>query len=150
MASQMQFHGLPEWKALLESYNIHLIVTYSIDEFTGQLVPLIPALLHDKDWHLLYVDTNSLIFLRSDPENMEILKRFELPGEQVWDEVISEASIRSQMLSNNVNLYITLGDAYFAKKDYLTAVAVYLIAKRIDPLNRVANERLTLLKTFIH
>ena len=146
-ASPISFYGVPEWKALLVAYKVNFIVTFSINEFSGRLVPLIPALLDDPEWHLIYLGNTSLIFLRESPENMEILQKFSMPKEWAWNEVITEAAPKAVNLRRNVNFYITLGEAFLGKKDYTNARMYYLKAKEIDPGNSIATERLDYLNT---
>ncbi len=146
-ASPISFYGVPEWKALLAAYKVNFIVTFSINEFSGRLVPLIPALLNDPEWHLIYLGNTSLIFLRESPENMELLQKFSMPKEWAWNEVITEAALKAVNLRRNVNFHITLGDAFLGKKDYANAKMSYLKAKEIDPGNSIVNERLDYLNT---
>jgi hypothetical protein len=146
-ASPISFYGVPEWKALLGAYKVNFIVTFSIIEFSGRLVPLIPALLNDPEWHLIYLGNTSLIFLRESPENTEILQKFSIPKEWAWNEVITEAAIKAGNLRKNVNFHITLGDAFLGKKDYAKAKMYYLKAKEIDTGNSIVKERLDYLNT---
>lgn len=142
------FGGIPEWKAFLKVYRVNFIVTFSVGQFVGRLVPLIPALLKDPEWHLIYMDDNSLIFLRENPQNMEMIKRFGMPKEWAWNEVAVEAGIKARDFRRNINFYITMGDAFFAKKSYKDAKVAYLKAKEIAPYNRIVIERLETLKTY--
>lgn len=146
--SNLTFQGLPEWKAMLNAYNVEFIITFSVDEFRGGLSPLIPALISDPEWHLIYMDDISLIFLRDSPGNEEILKRFEMPKQWAWNEVITEAGLKARGIKNNANFYITMGDAFVAKKDYARAKSFYLRAKQIDPSDQTAEERLNLMQVF--
>lgn len=147
-ASSLHFKDLPEWKAFLNAYNINFILTFSVDEFSGKLFPLIPALLNDIEWHLIYMDNNSLIFLKNSPENMEIINRFGMPKEWLWNEVVMEATIKANYFRRNSNFYITMGDAFFAKKTYQDAKAAYLKAWEINPDSNVIKKRLDLIKAY--
>jgi hypothetical protein len=93
-ANSENFAGIPQWQAYLKAYKIDIIITYSIEKYTGRLLPLIPALLNDQEWHLVYISANSLIFLRDSPENGEIIKTFGLPKEWLWNEVIAEKALK--------------------------------------------------------
>lgn len=144
-ASPVVLYDMPEWKALLRAYNINFIVTFTVNEHSGKLVPLVPALLNDPEWHLVYMTSNALIFLRESLETLEIIKKFEMPKEYLWDEVITEAISKFNNLRGNINFYITLGDAFFAKKDYVNAWKIYSKASEIDPGNNIIRERLYIL-----
>jgi hypothetical protein len=146
-ASNQSFAGMPEWKAYLQAYNINFIVTYSVRRYSGQIGPLVPALMQDPDWQLIYRDSNSLIFLRNSPENAEMVRRLGLPKEYIWDEVISEAFLRLGYGSNPTNSYITIGDAFFAKRDYPNAKQAYLKAFETAPSHQGIRQRLDFLNT---
>jgi hypothetical protein len=148
LANTQEFDGIPLWKAYLTSYNINFIITYSVDKYNGSLVPLIPALVNDPQWNLIYMDDISLIFIKESPENTNLIKSFTLPKEWVWNEVITEAVIKSKDSPNRINFFITIGDAFFAKKDYKDAKATYLKALRADPNSAIVNERLKFLKAY--
>lgn len=145
-AHPKRMEGIPEWKAMLNAYNVNLIVTYSVGNFTGKLVPLVPALLNDPEWHLIYFDNISLIFVKDGAENSEIIKKYDLPKEWLWNEVAVEAALKARDYGNNISYYITEGDALFRKQSYIDAKTAYLRALQIDPKNSVVRKRLDLLR----
>lgn len=150
-ASSKSFENLPEWKALLKLYNVNFIITFSVDKFTGLLVPLIPALLSDPEWHLVYMDRISLIFLRESPEAIELIKKFEIPKEWLWNEVITEAALKAMhSLSRNIriNYYVTIGDAFFAKKNYDEAKTAYSNALKLGPENIAVRKRFDIFNNY--
>jgi hypothetical protein len=142
--------GMPEWKTYLEHYNVSMIITYSVEHFSGRLIPLIPALLNDPQWNLIYADEISLVFARETPENSDIIRRFQLPKEWIWHEVISEAQLKSRgFFSRQVqaNFLITMGDAYLSTKNYEYAKASYLRAWQTDPDNQMVRSRMQFLNS---
>lgn len=144
---------LPEWKALLNAYEIKFIITYSVNSFSGQLVPLIYAVLTDPEWNLIYMDDISLIFLKDSPENKDILQRHGMPKEWLWHEVIKEAALKSGgFWSANIqsNFSLTMGDAFFAGKNYREAKDAYLKALKSNPENSFAREKLAILGYYGH
>jgi hypothetical protein len=146
-ASPENIAGLPAWKAFLNVYNVSSIITYSVGNFTGRIVPLIPSLLHDPEWRLVYFDNISLIFVRDNVQNSEIIKRFDLPKEWLWNEVAVEAALKSHDYRGNINYLITEGDALLQKQSYADAKAAYLKALQIDPQNRLVQKRLDFVRT---
>jgi hypothetical protein len=146
-AYQEKLAGLPEWKAILNAYDVDSIITYSVGNFSGRLVPLIPALLHAAEWHLVYFDDISLIFVKESSGNDEIIRKFELPKEWLWNEVAVEAAIKSQDHRNNVNYLITEGDALLQKQSYIDAKATYLKALKIVPGNGLVQRRLDFIRS---
>jgi hypothetical protein len=140
--------GMPEWKAILRAYRVDFILTFSVDIFSGRLVPLVRALLIDPDWHLIYMDNISLIFLRESSENRSLIDRLELPKEWLWNEVAVEAALKAKDYGWNANFYITMGDALLAKKSYQEAKYAFMKAQRINPENDVVKRRLEFLRAF--
>jgi len=141
-ASPKKFAGIPEWKAMLQAYNIKLILTYAVAHDTGQVLPLIPALIEDPEWHLIYMDDNSLIFLKNSPENIEVIEKYDMPKEWAWNEVIIEATQKSKEYWGNANFYLTIGDAYLKKDNYREARSAYLKASELYPQNEKVKEKL--------
>ena len=136
-----RFEGRPEWRDMLSAYNINWILTFSVDNFSGKLVPLVYALLNDPEWHLIYMDNISLIFLRDLPENKDLIQRFGLPKEWLWNEVAVEATLKAGSIKNNANFYITAGDAFLAARNFRDAGQAFLKALDRDPGNGIAQQR---------
>jgi hypothetical protein len=142
------FGGMPAWKAMLKAYEINFIITFSVSEFSGKLSPFIPALLYDQEWQLVYMDNNSLIFIKNIPENSEIINRFGMPKEWLWSEVITEARIKMRNIPWNSNFHVTIGDAFYQKGSYMNAKSYYEKALSLDPRNTTAQEQLQLLNSY--
>jgi len=143
--------GIPDWKELLDKYGIKFMVVYSVNSFSGRLLPLIPAMLNDQEWHLIYLDSISLIFLRDTSENRPVINKFGMPKEWLWSTVVSEARLKSGgFWSKGVlsNFYATAGDAFFARKYYREANLEYMKALSVDPENSAARKRLELLRSY--
>jgi hypothetical protein len=146
-ASRMPVAGVPEWKAILNAYRVNYIITYSVWNHSGRLVPLIPALLKDPEWHLVFMDNISLIFLRVTPENMDLIRRFGMPKAWLWNEVAVEAGLKAKSYPWNINFYITMGDAFYAKGSFAEAKNAYQKALERDPASAAARKRMELLRT---
>ena len=137
-----QFQGKPEWQNMLNAYNVNFILTFSVDNFSGRLVPLVYALLNDAEWRLIYMDNLSLIFIRDLPENQDIIQKFGLPKEWLWNEVAVEATIKAGSAKGNPNFYITAGDAFLATRNFRDASQAFSKAIAVDPSNGIARQRL--------
>lgn len=140
-ASGRSLSGLPEWRSVLNRYGIELVVTYSINRHQGKVFPLISALLEDDEWQLIYLDRNSLIFIRDIPVNRELIGRFRKPKNMVYDQIILEAMDKVSV-SQNPALYITIAEAFSMKKMFQEAAIAYRQAITLDPHNNVAIARL--------
>jgi hypothetical protein len=143
--------GPPEWKMLLDTYNINFILTYSVNSFSGQLLPFIQALFNDPEWHLVYIDNISMIFLKESPANKELIQRFGMAKEWIWNEALSEALLKSGGFWNNVvqsNFHTTIGDALLARKNYSEARVEYLKALQLNSTNNTARKKLSILSYY--
>jgi len=148
-ASQKPVEGLPEWKAFLNAYKINFIIAFSVGNFSGRLVPLIHALLNDPEWHLVYMDNISLVFVRDSEDNSGIIRQFSFPKEWLWNEVAVEAALKAKDSPNRGNYYETMGDAFFAKRSYIEAREAYTKALDLKPGNTRLRNQIDLLESIM-
>lgn len=80
----------PLWKKLLEKYNIDLIVHEACGQYQKEMYPLTLRLIKDDEWTLIYLDGKMLIFARNTEKNLGIVKKYRLPKELIYDEIILE------------------------------------------------------------
>ncbi len=146
-ANLQQFGDIPEWQAFMKAYNINFIITYSVNDFSGKLIPIIPFIMNDPEWLFVYMDNNSLIFVKESPENSGIIEKYSMPKKWVWNEVITEAAYKVKKVPEKTNFYITMGDAFFAKQDFQDARTMYLKAREFNPSNPVVIQRLNSLNS---
>ncbi len=76
MATANKGTEIPEWKSILEYYNISYIVLPFTTGPSGSFLPIVKALLDDKDWILVFFKSNSLIFVKNRSENFTVIKQF--------------------------------------------------------------------------
>ncbi len=84
----------PLWRVLLRIHDIEVIVHEASNCFTGELYVLPLALIRDEEWKLVYSDGRALIFVKDIPKFRDIIDRYELPKEQVYDEIGMENATR--------------------------------------------------------
>jgi hypothetical protein len=82
----------PLWKALLDKYNIDLIVHEATADFTGDIYILTLRLINDDDWVLIYLDGIMQIFIRNDKKYSDIINKYKKPKELVYDEIMIETA----------------------------------------------------------
>jgi len=80
----------PLWKKLLEQYKIDLIVHEACEQFTKEIYTLTLRLIKDDEWTLIYLDGKMLIFVRNNEKYSGIIKKYRLPKELIYDEIILE------------------------------------------------------------
>jgi hypothetical protein len=147
LASSIPIAGFPEWKSILKAYNIRIILTSSIDKFSGKMFPFIKTLVNDHEFKLVYFDDYSLLYIRNDKENKDIIEKFGMPNEWAYNVVITECAKGIKSIPNNINFYITMGDAFAIKMDFQDAKDIYMKGLKIDPENKIIANRLKMLKS---
>ncbi len=79
------------WYGLMDKYEIDFVVGRTTDPLNGMLFPLFFKLMHDKNWKLIYADGSSVIILKDNGRNDEILKKFRpLPLSAIFPQIIME------------------------------------------------------------
>lgn len=102
----------PLWKKLLDQYNINLIVHEACVPYTKDLYPLVLRLLKDDEWVLIYLDGTMLVFVRNTEKYSGLIKKFKLPKELIYDEIIFEALPFVKRRVPSSPPYSSLGFAY--------------------------------------
>lgn len=129
----------PLWEKLLEQHNINLIVHEACGQFTKELYPITLRLLRDDKWALIYLDGSMLIFVRNIEKNSAIIKKFSLPKELIYDEIILETV---PFVSRRVAIstpYSSLAFALMMKGKYAEARIMIDAALALDKNDLTAN-----------
>lgn len=129
----------PLWKKLLDEYNINLIVHEACAPYTKDLYPLVLRLLKDDEWVLIYLDGTMLIFVRDTEKYSSIIKKFKLPKELIYDEIIFEALPFVKRKVPSSPPYSSLGFAYMMRGSYQSAKIMIDAALALDKNDLVAN-----------
>jgi hypothetical protein len=82
--------SMPGWKEILHRYGVTYIVTKTLDS-SGMILPLIPALLNDPDWSLVFSDGLFVVFVRNLPETREFVRKYQIPKSTTLRHIIAEA-----------------------------------------------------------
>jgi hypothetical protein len=79
------------YKRTLEFFNIDIVMIPGCDAVSGTLIRLVPALLDDPAWALVYVDQHALVFVRDSAKNDEIIRKFRRPGIEACSNIYTMA-----------------------------------------------------------
>jgi hypothetical protein len=101
------------WRQLLDKYDIDYIVGRISHPSTGQLFPLFLKLMHDDAWQLVYMDGNSVIMVKDNQKNGEILQEF-VPRDK---RLLYNEAILENINKDSPEAYETLAYAFFMKGD---------------------------------
>jgi len=129
----------PLWSRLLEQYSIDLIVHEACTEVTKEIYPLTLRLLNDDDWILIYLDGTMQIFIRNEEKYSNIIEKFKLPKEFIYDEIILETIPFVKMKMPISTPYSSLAFALMMKGKESDARKMIDAALAIDDNDLVAN-----------
>lgn len=104
------------WEKILDKYKINFIITNSMYFDSGDLFPLIAALINSNNWILIYKDEKSLIFIKNNEKNKFYIEHFKLSKDKIYDEIISEAHNLLKLNPSIKGVYASLRFAYMHKK----------------------------------
>ena len=83
-----------KWKRLLEEKHIEVIMHEATNVFTGELYPIAMRLLLAKEWRLVYMDGKVMIFVKDIPRFRNVIKKYEISKEKIFDEIGMENAPR--------------------------------------------------------
>lgn len=101
----------PLWRRLLDHYNVNLILLPILDVY-GNVPSLILKLADDTEWVPVYADLISVVFIKNKEDNQEIIDRFRLSKDYVYNIIIAHASKLAIYNNDNPQLMITLGRTF--------------------------------------
>lgn len=136
--------GIPAWKAILEAHNVKYVLT-PFSKYGGGVVPLVYALLEDRDWLPVFADYNSVIFVKDLPINSDVVKRYAISKDYLIIYFFDICNRQIAANPNNIAAYITEGDLFMATSRVNEARQAYEKALQIMPFNTTAAEKLKLL-----
>ena len=113
--------GKPNWKEILQRFDVNTIVTRASTIDTGQKYPLLDRLSESDDWHLVFNSESSMIFVRSGSVHPIWLKRHERPKEQIDNTVLSEANLMIRYNAGRYMAWWEMAQIYMKRKQYARA-----------------------------
>ena len=113
--------GKPNWKEILQRFDVNTIVTRASTIDTGQKYPLLDRLRASDDWHLVFNSESSMIFVRSGSVHPRWLKRHERPKEQIDNTVLSEANLMIRYNAGRYMAWWEMAQIYMKRKQYARA-----------------------------
>jgi hypothetical protein len=143
-AELKEIAGMPAWKAILGAYNVNYVLT-PFSRLGGGLVPLVSALLDDRDWRPVFASFNSVIFVKDLPLNSDVVNRYAISKGDLIDFFFTICNRQISTNPNNIDAYITKGDLFIDESRAREARHAYEKALQIMPLNTTAAERLKIL-----
>jgi hypothetical protein len=124
-----------KWLRLLREYNIDIIVHEASNFYTGDLYPFCLWLIKNEEWKLVYYDGKVMIFVRDIPKFKDLITKYEIKKEKVYDEIGMEnaprlGSLHSRTYSSLAFALIMKGGSDKLAEEYIKH-ALYLDPKDI-------------------
>ncbi len=124
----------PLWKRLLKNYNINLIVFSPVDVY-GNILPLFFMLLEDDSWVPVSAQVMAVVFVKNSPENSQIIEKFRLTKDQVYNMMILRTSAPARLNRQNPYYLESLGDIFIKMGRREDAIKAYEYSLKRLPAN---------------
>lgn len=76
-----------KWKALLDERGIDIIIHEACNFYTGDMYALVLRLIRDERWKLVHSDGKALIFVRDVPRFKDLIEKYGMNKEKIYDEI---------------------------------------------------------------
>jgi len=133
------------WEDIIKRYNFSYIIIPPI-QYQGTIFPIVEKLFDSEDWVLIYTDHQSFVFIRNNPENIPIIKKFAIDKMKGLNTIIIQAIIRANRNPVNPYFFISLGKVFFKMGKLEDAEKAFRMAYERDPGNVVIKEWLKAVK----
>lgn len=113
------------WSSKLDAYNINFIVIPVVFRESGHAIPLATALANDDRWKLVFIKSNSALFVRDVPQNKKLIFKFNRDKKAIYQEIINVENLLLSGTPWNPVYNVTKANALFALGRYAEAKAIY-------------------------
>ena len=138
----------PLWERLLDVYGVNFIVTSAVSS-AGTIYKLVDKLYASDDWKLVLADGTSMIFLRTIPENNNLINLYEIPKEKIDDEIIEECKRGIEETPATWGYYETLGYIYMKENRLDDALRMFKKYLSMNPQNEKVRYYHDLIKEYM-
>jgi len=130
------------WKKVFRDNSVHTVLMPGLSLVSGEVYPLITNLMADSEWFLVYRDEWSLVFVMNDPRNRELIGRYAMNKEFVFDHVMAASTRLIKDNPNNPAFWRSRAFAHYHRGELQDALADYRMVLKLDPGDRRALEAL--------
>ncbi|MBI5640906.1 MAG: hypothetical protein HZA17_10815 [Nitrospirae bacterium] len=134
----------PLWQRLLEHYQVEIILLDSL-RAGGDLPPILLKLLDDETWKPVFVDIISVVFVKNKDENRELISRYGISKEFVYDAIMARAT-QNAMVTGSPTHLIAIGDLFYKRGMMKESVTAYEYAVKRLPRSHSLRRRLEEIK----
>jgi hypothetical protein len=83
--------GIPMWKAILDAYRLEIVLMPGMSPVSGEIFPLVRALVMDENWYLVYSDETANVFIKAVPRHLHVISRYSLPKQNAYLQIADQA-----------------------------------------------------------
>lgn len=131
-ADRTDRNGRFEWQALLDDWEADLVLMRGADLFVTGIHPLLPALIVDPDWGLIYRGLDSVLFARRLAHPL-LVGRHEIPGGLAFDQVLAQARLALELRPFTPGPWVVMGQALLHTGRRQDALKCFTRALELDP-----------------
>ena len=139
----------PLWKRLLDHYEIDIVIIDTVGVM-GQIKPLIFSLLKSDEWVPVYIDIMSVVFVRDNEANKEIINKHNILDDIVYNAVLLRLTNYAGMDKRNPRLLISIGDVFYEMGRYEDALTAYEYADKRKPNDKFIKYKIEKIKQEMH
>ncbi len=117
-------HNSYNYRRTLDYFGIDIVMVPGCDEVSGTLIKLVPALLNDPEWALIYADGFALVFVRNSEKNMAVIRANSVPRIDAFRTIYGLAMRASQTghAARMVNWKLSAAFAFAGSGEYADAL----------------------------
>jgi hypothetical protein len=115
----------PGWQNKLDIYNINFIVIPTVFRESGYIIPMAAGLAYENQWKLIFIKNNSAIFVRNVPQNEELIKKYAVNKQRIFQEIIGVENLFLGVDPYNPVYNIAKADALMALSRFNEAKKIY-------------------------
>jgi hypothetical protein len=129
------------WELLLNHYKINFVLLTVVNPFY-QMHPLILKLAESDQWVPVYSDNRDVIFVRDDIGNKQIIEKYRLSAEAVYNTIIYQSARNALRNKTNPISLVSLGDMFYKMKRLEEARKAYAYALSRIPESPVIKQKI--------
>ncbi len=133
--------SIPLWERFLDHYNINFMLL-SLSDIYADVHTAIFKLTESDKWVPVYCDPISIVFLRNSKQNEDIIEKYKLSEEMVYNILIYQSA--NSAINNKVNprALMSLGKTFYEMGRLNDALKAYKYALNRMPENSTIQEKI--------
>jgi hypothetical protein len=104
-----------QWKSTLETFGVNFMLFELVNQKVGFPPPILLQFLSEEteEWKPVFIQYNSVLFLRDTPENQEIIRAYGLPLEVLYGKIAEFSAVVLRSRPGNMNARIAMAIALY-------------------------------------